>query len=167
MVDRRLAVPRLIGIVGLPSRSTGSDGAVHNLQPTLIRKVLVERAELDTRAQVQSANVSNIYVKQFNQRLTLYESPVDIFSMIDLAKVSDIMLLVISANHGSGPFEGVEFTDDSKLVLSCLRANGLPSVILVVQVGLISFSDFNFRMRALVNRSLGFRDYPTKKEEAC
>ena len=87
--------------------------------------------------------------------------------MIDLAKVSDIMLLVISANHGSGPFEGVEFTDDSKLVLSCLRANGLPSVILVVQVGLISFSDFNFRMRALVNRSLGFRDYPTKKEEAC
>ena len=64
-------------------------------------------------------------------------------------------------------FEGVEFTDDSKLVLSCLRANGLPSVILVVQVGLISFSDFNFRMRALVNRSLGFRDYPTKKEEAC
>lgn len=58
-------------------------------------------------------------------RLTLFESKRNVQHVLDTAKISDIILLVIQAEQG--------IDEDGYLFLSLLRSQGFPSVIVVIQ----------------------------------
>ncbi len=84
---------------------------------TLIRSLI----KLWSGQNLKSTNGSINVVSSPKRRITLFECPPDLHSMADLAKVADLVLLMIDANYG--------FEMDTFEFLNLLQLHGFPKVV--------------------------------------
>ncbi|KAI1874988.1 uncharacterized protein JN550_002417 [Neoarthrinium moseri] len=109
LVDRlpEEAPPRLVTIVGPPG-----------VGKTTLLKSLIRRYAKETLSEPQGPIT---VVTSKKQRLTFVECPNDLEAMVDMAKIADIVLLMIDGNYGF-EMETMEF-------LNILSATGMPGNI--------------------------------------
>ena len=84
---------------------------------TLIRSLI----KLWSGQNLKSTNGSINVVSSPKRKITLFECPPDLHSMADLAKVADLVLLMIDANYG--------FEMDTFEFLNLLQLHGFPKVV--------------------------------------
>lgn len=73
----------------------------------------------------KNTNFENITIKEFKLSITLYEPKRTIKSILDAAKISDLLLIVINIEEG--------IDEEGQIYLQCLRAQGLPSIVFLFQ----------------------------------
>ncbi|ELR18877.1 uncharacterized protein ACA1_037110 [Acanthamoeba castellanii str. Neff] len=105
--------PKIIGIISL--------GA--NADTKAARSMLLAEASSPISAERVGPITANF--PAFKQRMTLFEAPRDIEAVLDIAKVADILLLVIPADGG------VDATGEA--FLSAVKAQGMPSLLVALQ----------------------------------
>eukprot|EP01116_Phalansterium_solitarium_P025551 TRINITY_DN9827_c0_g1_i1.p1 TRINITY_DN9827_c0_g1~~TRINITY_DN9827_c0_g1_i1.p1 ORF type:complete len:868 (+),score=304.71 TRINITY_DN9827_c0_g1_i1:66-2669(+) len=103
--------PKVVGIIGIGEGISLDDAT----------QAILDACEIRTR---HSATSATVVLPAWKQRVTLIRAPEDLNGILDLCKVADVLLCVVS---------GQGLSARGERVVSSIKAQGLPTVIGVMQ----------------------------------